>query len=138
MRAEGQQRDGEVFRGVVDSASVVGAEVCSWNARVCARKCSSLRAHPPGPVIAPVGAPGGYPSAGCFSNRSIQPPRRPWCFSVLDSKRPPPDRTQEFLQYCYLLRILTPLPEPWFRHLRSRSSADFELAARNSVTKSTQ
>ena len=74
MRAEGQQRDGEVFRGVVDSASVVGAEVCSWNARVCARKCSSLRAHPPGPVIAPVGAPGGYPSAGCFSNRSIQPP----------------------------------------------------------------
>ena len=27
---------------------------------------------------------------------------------------------------------MTPLPEPWFRHLRSRSSADFELAARNS------
>ena len=110
MRAEGQQRDGEVFRGVVDSASVVGAEVCSWNARVCARKCSSLRAHPPGPVIAPVGAPGGYPSAGCFSNRSIQPPRRPWCFSVLDSKRATRIALRshtEFLQSCYFVGILT-------------------------------
>ena len=109
MRAEGQQRDGEVFRGVVDSASVVGAEVCSWNARVCARKCSSLRAHPPGPVIAPVGAPGGYPSAGCFSNRSIQPPRRPWCFSVLDSKRATRIALRsshtEFLQSYYFLQL---------------------------------
>ena len=74
MRAEGQQRDGEVFRGVwgsgVQRVGGGGRGVqLKWSS--LRAQCSSLRAHPPGPVIAPVGAPGGYPSAGCFSNRSI-------------------------------------------------------------------